>query len=102
MGRGLLYRYMTDGKLEYVEFFFLDFLALVGLLPAGDMLDTYNLYDYLSNKRYKINQSLYFLFPNLHSGSDVYISLSLVIFRNVCFLALLSLKQSGPSLYTLI
>ena len=30
-------RCMTDGKLENVEFFFLDFLALVGLLPAGDM-----------------------------------------------------------------
>ena len=29
-------RCMTDGKLENVEFF-LDFLALVGLLPAGDM-----------------------------------------------------------------
>ena len=31
-----LYRCVTDGKLENVEFF-LDFLALVGLLPAGDM-----------------------------------------------------------------
>ena len=29
-------RCMTDGKLENVEFF-LDFLTLVGLLPAGDM-----------------------------------------------------------------
>ena len=30
-------RCMTNGKLENVDFFFLDFLALVGLLPAGDM-----------------------------------------------------------------
>ena len=30
-------RCMTDGKLENVEFFSLDFLAPVGLLPAGDM-----------------------------------------------------------------
>ena len=30
-------RCMTDGKLENVEGFFLDFLTPVGLLPAGDM-----------------------------------------------------------------
>ena len=30
-------RCMTDGKLENVEFFFLDFFASVGLLPAVDM-----------------------------------------------------------------
>ena len=32
-----MYRCMTDGKLENVSFFFLDFFALVGLLPAGVM-----------------------------------------------------------------
>ena len=31
-----MYRCMTDGKLENVSFF-LDFFALVGLLPAGVM-----------------------------------------------------------------